>query len=149
MTTAPHPYARYAIAFALLLAAGCGGGSSSNPPTSPTPPTPTTTTAPPTTTTAPPTNTTTITITAAGVNPQSITVSPGTRVTFVNSDSRSHEMNSDPHPTHGDCPGIDDIGFLAPGQSKQTGNLNVTRTCGFHDHNQPDVRSLQGQIIVR
>jgi plastocyanin len=147
MTTGIRTRVRHGNGFilALLLAAGCGGGNN-NPPTSPTPPT---TTTGPTTTTAPPTNTTTITITASGVSPQSITVSPGTRVTFVNNDSRTHEMNSDPHPTHGDCPPLDDVGFLAPGQSKQTGNLNTVRTCGYHDHNQPDVRSLQGQIIVR
>ena len=60
-----------------------------------------------------------------GVNPQRITVSPGTRVTFINNDSRTHEMNSDPHPNHGDCPPIDDVGFLSPGQTKQTGNLTV------------------------
>lgn len=130
-----HPYG---LLIALLLVAGCGGGSSTGgTPTSPTPP--------PT----PPPSSTTITITAAGVSPQRITVSPGTRVTFVNNDSRSHEMNSDPHPNHGECPAIDDVGFLAPGQTKLTGNLNVTRTCGFHDHNQPDVRSLQGQIVVQ
>src|SRR5262245_58471160 len=97
----------------------------------------------------PPVATTTITITAAGVSPQRITVAPGTRVTFINNDSRTHEMNSDPHPTHGDCPAIDDVGFLAAGQTKQTGNLTVVRTCGFHDHNQPTVTSLQGQIIVQ
>jgi plastocyanin len=97
----------------------------------------------------PPVATTTITITATGVSPQRITVSPGTRVTFVNNDNRNHEMNSDPHPQHGDCPGIDDVGFLAPGQTKMTGNLNAVRTCGFHDHNQPTVTSLQGQIVVQ
>ena len=84
-----------------------------------------------------------------GVSPQRITVSPGTRVTFVNNDSRQHEMNSDPHPTHGDCPPIDDVGFLAPGQSKQTGNLNTVRTCGYHDHNQPDTANLKGQIVIQ
>lgn len=96
-----------------------------------------------------PTPTTTITITASGVSPKSITVTPGSRVTFVNNDSRNHEMNSDPHPTHGDCPGIDDVGFLAPGQSKTTGNLNVARTCGYHDHNDPFNASLQGTIVVQ
>ena len=126
----------------LLAAAACGGSSST--PTTPTPPT---TTPPPTTN--PPVQTTTITITANGVSPQSITVSPGTRVTFVNNDSRQHEMNSDPHPTHGDCPPIDDVGFLAPGQSKQTGNLNTVRTCGYHDHNQPDTANLKGQIVIQ
>ena len=132
---------RTGILLSLLLAAGCGGSNNSGgggtPPTAPTPPT------------TPPVATTTITITAAGINPQRITVSPGTRVTFVNNDTRTHEMNSDPHPNHGDCPPIDDVGFLSPGQSKQTGNLTVARTCGFHDHNQPDVASLQGQIIVQ
>jgi hypothetical protein len=111
-----------------------GGGT----PTTPTNPNPT-----------PPVATTTITITSTGVNPQRITVPLGSRVTFINNDSRQHEMNSDPHPTHGDCPAIDDVGFLAPGQTKLTGNLTVTRTCGFHDHNQPTVTSLQGQIIVQ
>jgi plastocyanin len=97
----------------------------------------------------PPVATTTITITANGVSPQRIQVPIGSRVTFINNDSRTHEMNSDPHPTHGDCPAIDDVGFLAAGQTKQTGNLTVARTCGFHDHNQPTVPSLTGQIIVQ
>jgi plastocyanin len=125
----------------ILLVGACGGGNDGGSSGTPTTPTPNPGT--------PPVSTTTITITAAGVNPQRITVSPGTRVTFVNNDSRSHEMNSDPHPTHGDCPAIDDVGFLAPGQSKQTGNLNVVRTCGYHDHNMESVASLQGQIVVQ
>ena len=134
---------RSSIILAIVFAAGCGGSSDSGSGGTPTTPTPN----PPTNT--PPVATTTITITAAGINPQRITVSPGTRVTFVNNDTRTHEMNSDPHPNHGDCPPIDDVGFLSPGQSKQTGNLTVTRTCGFHDHNQPDVASLKGQIVVQ
>ena len=70
-------------------------------------------------------------------------------MTFVNNDTRPHEMNSDPHPTHGDCPEIDQVGFLAVGQSKQTGNLTTVRTCGFHDHNQPSEANLQGTIRVQ
>jgi plastocyanin len=90
----------------------------------------------------------TITITATGVSPSTVTVSAGSRVTFVNSDSRPHDMNSDPHPEHTDCPEIN-VGFLAAGQSGTTQNLNRVRTCGFHDHNQPDVRSLQGTIRIQ
>ena len=96
-----------------------------------------------------PVATTTITISAAGVNPQVITVPAGSRVTFINNDSRSHEMHSDPHPNHGDCPPIDDVGFIAAGQTKLTGNLTATRTCGYHDHNLPDIANLRGQIIVQ
>ena len=90
----------------------------------------------------------TITITAAGVSPSTVTVAPGSRVTFVNNDSRPHDMASDPHPAHSDCPGVS-VGFLQAGQSGTTQNLNTVRTCGFHDHNQPDVTSLQGTIRVQ
>jgi hypothetical protein len=58
-------------------------------------------------------------------------------------------MNSDPHPTHGDCPPIDDIGFITPGQSKLTGNLTTVRTCSYHDHNDPDNANLKGRIRVQ
>jgi plastocyanin len=48
----------------------------------------------------------TITITASGVSPSSVTIASGNRVTFVNNDTVVHEMASDPHPIHTDCPGL-------------------------------------------
>lgn len=92
----------------------------------------------------------TITITAAGVvSPSSVTVSPGQRVTFVNNDTRPHDMASNPHPAHTDCPEINTVGFLQAGQSGTTQNLNTVRTCGFHDHNQDTNTSLQGTIRIQ
>jgi len=91
----------------------------------------------------------TITISSSGVSPKSVTVSPGTQVTFFNSDSRSHDMASDPHPTHENCTAINQVGVLAAGQSRQTGNLNTVRSCGYHDHNLPENASLQGTIVVQ
>jgi len=92
----------------------------------------------------------TITITAAGVvSPSSVTVSPGQRVTFVNNDTRPHDMASNPHPAHTDCPEINTVGFLVAGQSGTTQNLNTVRTCGFHDHNQDTNTSLQGTIRIQ
>ena len=79
----------------------------------------------------------TITITSAGVSTTAVTVSQGSRVLFVNNDARSHNMTSDPHPEHTDCPEINAVGLLQPGQSRETGNLNTVRTCGFHDHDDP------------
>jgi plastocyanin len=90
----------------------------------------------------------TITITASGVAPKNVTVAPGSRVTFVNNDSRPHEMNSDPHPAHTDCPEIN-VGSIGAGQSGTTQNLNTVRTCGFHDHIQPGVTSLEGTIRIQ
>jgi plastocyanin len=91
----------------------------------------------------------TITVTASGVSPGSLTVPAGSRVTFVNNDSRAHEMTSDPHPDHADCPEINVVGLLQAGQSRETGNLVAVRTCGFHDHQQPTNATLRGRIVVQ
>jgi plastocyanin len=125
------------VAMAIALAAvSCGGGDSGSTPSSPSP-TPT------------PTTGTTITITSSGASPRSVTVTAGSRVTFVNNDSSAHDMSSDPHPSHTNCPEINQVGFLTAGQSRQTGNLNTTRTCGFHDHNRPTDASLLGTIVIQ
>ena len=124
---------------AFVLAAGCGGGGSSSgggggggTPTSPTTPA-----------------AATITITANGVSPRAVTVPVGSRVTFVNNDNRVHDMASDPHPEHTACPEINQVGFLSANQSRQTGNLNTARTCGYHDHNRDTDTSLQGTITIQ
>lgn len=122
-----------------LGAAACGGGDGggSSTPTTPTPPT------------GGGASGATITITGSGVSPRTVTVSAGSRVTFVNNDSRPHDMSSDPHPSHTDCPAINDVGFLQAGQSRQTGNLNTPRTCRYHDHNRDSDTSLQGAIVIQ
>jgi plastocyanin len=92
----------------------------------------------------------TITITSSGVSPGSVTIAVGQSVTFVNNDSRSHEMASNPHPQHGSCPSIErGIGTLAAGQTRLTQGFAGAGTCGFHDHLNDSAVSLQGTIIVR
>lgn len=133
-----------AIGAGLLTAAvtawGCGGGSTA--PTSPTPP--------PSTGGGSPPASVTITIGADGqVTPANVTIATGGRVTFVNNHNQSHDMASDPHPEHGDCPELNQVGFLTTGQSRTSGNLNTARTCGYHDHNQPSAVRYQGRIVIR
>ena len=132
------------LAAALVVAAttaACGGSSST--PTTPTSPTNPTT---PTT----PTSTATITIGTDGrVNPATVTITVGGRVTFVNNHNQSHDMSSDPHPEHTDCTAMAQVGFLSAGQSRTSGNFTTARTCGFHDHNQENNTGLQGRIIVQ
>jgi plastocyanin len=91
----------------------------------------------------------TITVNSSGANPRTLTVTPGTRVLFINNDSSIHEMSSDPHPFHEDCPELNQVGHLNPGQRRESGNLVTTRTCGFHDHANPGTASLQGTITIR
>jgi hypothetical protein len=91
----------------------------------------------------------TITITSAGVvDVSSVTIRQGGRVTFVNNHTRPHDMSSDPHPEHTDCPPLDQVGFLSAGQSRTSGNFNTVRTCGFHDHNEPSATGLMGRITI-
>lgn len=58
-------------------------------------------------------------------------------------------MTSDPHPEHSLCPEINQVGLLQTGQKRETGNLVAVRTCGFHDHENPDNRQLTGRIVIR
>src|SRR5262245_19449626 len=92
---------------------------------------------------------TTITISNGAVCPQNTTVPRGTQVTFINQDSTRHEMTSDPHPEHTDCVEINQVGNLEVGQSRQTGNLNTVRRCGFHDHLRNEVAALRGSIAIQ
>ena len=92
---------------------------------------------------------TTITITSTGVSPKALTVARGAQVTFTNNDAVSHDMASNPHPIHTDCPEINAVGFLSPGQTKMTLSLNTPRTCGYHDHNRNSDTSLQGTITIQ
>ena len=126
---------------ASLSVVACGGGDS------PSAPSPTPSPAPTPTPTPPPAGGATITITAAGASPRELVVARGTRVTFVNNDGVGHDMNSDPHPQHTSCTDMN-VGFVAAGQSRQTDVLNIARTCGYHDHNQPSNASLQGTIRI-
>lgn len=118
-------------ACAIALAAACGGGSPAAPAPSAA-------------------NPFRVTISSAGVvTPVELVVPPGSRVLFVNEHSRPHEMTSDDHPDHLECPAINSVGLLNPGQSRETGNLVAIRTCGFHDHINPGDSRLLGRIVVR
>ena len=120
------------ILCAALVAATCGGKSGN--PGSP----------------SPVDNPNQMTISPSGVlTPSELVVSPGSRVLFINNHSQRHHMSSDPHPDHGDCPPLDQVGVLSQGQRRETGNLVAVRTCGLHDHDDPLNPALLGRIIVR
>jgi hypothetical protein len=126
-----------AVAVVLAMAAACGSDSSSGGTTGPTGGC------------TPSSNPNTIVIQNNQVCPQTLTVALGSQVTMINNDSQVHDMESDPHPEHTDCPPLAQIGFLNPGQTRSSGNLITARRCGFHDHSRPDVAALKGTITVQ
>ena len=123
-------------AAAAAVAAACGKSSSTGPSSN-------------ITCSSVPNPATTILILNNAVCPASLTVPRGTRVTFINNDTRAHEMTSDPHPEHTDCTAINTVDLIVPGQSKQTSNLNIVRTCGYHDHQNPEIAALRGTITIQ
>ena len=126
-----------AAAAAVALAIACGSSSAATSPTTP---------AAGCTPSASPN---TFVIQNNQICPQTMTVTRGSQVTILNSDTRTHEMDSDPHPEHTDCPELNQIDFLNPGQSRLSGNLNIARKCGFHDHSNPDTAALKGTITIQ
>jgi plastocyanin len=126
-----------AVLALMLVAGACGGGGYSSPSTPSAP-----------ATTQPAAAALTVKINANGVDPRSLQVPMGGIVTFVNTDSRTHQIMSDPHPTHNDCPSINDVSTLAPGQSRPTGSFMVAKACSYHDHMNPDSVGLQGVLLV-
>lgn len=131
-------------ALALVTAAACGGGGGGNNPGgggggSPLAPS----------TGAPGPSGATITITASGVSPSQVTISTGQSVTFINNDTRAHDIQSNPHPSHGQCPSISGVGQIGPGQTQLTNGFGGTGTCGFHDHGEPGNAALQGRIVIQ
>ena len=122
-----------ALAACLITASACGGGGS---PTSPGG--------------NDGTIAATITIDATGnVTPKDVTVPAGSRVTFVNNHNTGHEMTSDPHPEHTLCPSLNSVGFISPGGSRTSSNLNTPMTCTYHDHINDANANLKGTIRIQ
>ena len=91
-----------------------------------------------------------MTVDSGGVlSPKEMVVPPGSRVVFINRSTRARQVSSDPHPDHTDCPEINQVGYLGPGSTRETGNLNIVRTCGLHDHDDPDNASMRARIVIR
>ena len=91
-----------------------------------------------------------ITVGANGtVSPSSVSITVGQSVTFVNNDTRGHELASDPHPAHTQCPSLNALGVVGTNQPKLTNSFTGAGTCTFHDHNDPNNNGLKGTITIR
>ena len=133
-----------------LVAAACGSGGAA--PSAPAPTAPTAPVAGP----PPPAPAPTlpaeplVTITPLGVTPKELTIEVGGTVAFINSDLLPHEIAGGPDPANPDCPEIDIVGFLAPGQQRTTAAFTSARTCEYHDHGlHSHGTTNNGRIVIR
>jgi len=90
-------------------------------------------------------STVTVTFSAAGVSPASVSVAAGGSIEWVNADSVPHWPESNSHctvPQHRQCPWLNIPSALLPngqtGDRITVGPAPATPTsCGFHDHLNP------------
>lgn len=88
-----------------------------------------------------------VTLTATGLSSTSVRLRPGGQLSFVNGDTRPHQMASNPHPQHTDCPSLNAT-VLQPGERTTVTAPGEERTCGMHDHLRPDDRGYQLTVTV-
>jgi plastocyanin len=88
-----------------------------------------------------------VNIGANGVSPQILHISADTVITFVNRDSRAHELRSDPHPAHTEC-ALMNLGPIAAGASRDTVKIVSGQGCGYHAEGDPASRSFQGFVLA-
>ena len=89
----------------------------------------------------------TIHLSASGLDQKALTVKAGDEVEFINDDAAAHEIASDPHPAHTDCPELNS-GMLAHGQTFTATMGSTAKTCGLHDHLQPGNAAFRGTITI-
>lgn len=90
------------------------------------------------------------TFTAAGLQPQVLhTFNFQEAVTVVNGDGRPHDIRSDPHPAHTDCPAING-GTLMPGERREIAGPSLPRftLCYVHDEMDPANNSFRGVVVT-
>lgn len=85
-----------------------------------------------------------ITITKSGFSPKDITITAEESVTWVNSDTMDHTVNSAIHPTHTIYPPLN-LGIIKPGDQKSL-TFPQAGTYKYHDHLNP---SLTGSVTVQ
>ncbi len=72
-------------------------------------------------------------ITSNGFEPSKITITQGSKITFINSDKEPHWPASDSHPTHDIYPQFDPTEAIAPGKSWKF-IPSKEGQWGYHDH---------------
>jgi hypothetical protein len=84
-----------------------------------------------------------VTIALIGLDPATIEVPQGARVTFLNSDDNF------PHHMTSSCSEVDAVGLLQPRQWGETSPFSGSKTCSYYDRLYPENPLRQGKIVVR
>lgn len=91
----------------------------------------------------------TVTIGNDGVSPRVATGSTRVTVEFVNQSANTHDIRSDPHPSHTECVEFNLVGEIRPGHRVAVLTpLEDGRRCSYHDELRPDDERFRGSVRV-
>ncbi|HKC13085.1 MAG TPA: hypothetical protein VKI41_13715, partial [Vicinamibacteria bacterium] len=89
-----------------------------------------------------------VTVSATGVDPQTLHLDSPVSVKFTNEDRVAHKFEAALELGDGDCPEMSQLATLEPGQS---GTVAITRSgiiCAFHDAGAPTSFAFKGLLVV-
>jgi hypothetical protein len=89
-----------------------------------------------------------LTVSAAGVDPQTLHLDSPVSVKFTNADHVAHKFEAALELGDGDCPEMNQLPTLEPGQN---GSVAFTRSgviCAFHDAGAPTNFAFKGLIVL-
>jgi plastocyanin len=87
----------------------------------------------------------TVMILPTGMSPDEVTVAVGDRVGFMNHDTIPHQVAGGTDPDKPECPEIDVVGRIIPGEIRSTAPLPTARTCEYHVQS----TAFKGRIVIR
>ena len=70
------------------------------------------------------------------------------RVSFMNHDRTTYTVAGGSAPSRRDCPGVDIVRGLAPGDTRTTDPFTTPKTCEFHVR-RDQAALVTGRIIIR
>ncbi len=89
-----------------------------------------------------------VTITASGVNPQTLHVDSPVTVKFTNNDTVAHKIEPAPELKFDVCPEFNLLGTLQPGQSASAAFPEKVVICAYHDAAGPTNVAFQGLVVI-
>lgn len=88
-----------------------------------------------------------MTLSSTGANPTSFVLAAGSTLEILNTDAAAHEMSSDPHPSHTNCPQLNG-GSVAPGGSVILQVGETAMSCGMHDQLNPQDTRFRATVQI-
>lgn len=89
-----------------------------------------------------------VTITSAGAGPRELHIFARDVATFVNDDTRPHEMRNDQAASRDARCSTVGVGLLAPGESRKAELQPSGVPCFYRDEREPGNAALQGYVLV-